>query len=144
MQYPASMRDPVPRGESYPISRQVLDSALRAAGVQHLSLIYFLRGGQTWRGSHGRVIRVAFRAQSRLAPEAVELRIYSVPSPLKRTIGPLLIDHALAHVAQWIADAERAGNSWGASDHVLVLDWEQSEPRTRELDGAKARDWYRV
>jgi hypothetical protein len=66
--YPPSLRDRLPRGESYPVRRQALDAALRSAGVPGptLALIYFLRGGQM---SPGAVVEAEFRARSHARTE---------------------------------------------------------------------------
>jgi hypothetical protein len=142
--YPPSRRDPLPRGESYPVNRWTLDAALRSARVpgEALSLIYFLRGGQKWRTCQGRVVDAYFRAgTSDGRAERVELRVYAVPTPLKRRIATALGDDGLGRVAQWIADITPAGNAWRASDHYLVLSWAGRNVQFEELHGRAARPW---
>lgn len=142
--YPPSMRDPVPRRESYPVNRTTLDAALRTARVPGagLCLIYFLRGGQAWQAGRGHIVEAYFRAATRDGLAAgIELRIYAVPAPLKRRIATALGDEGLDRVARWTADSARAGNAWRASDHRLVVSWAGAGLRFEELHGRAARPW---
>jgi hypothetical protein len=141
--YPLSSRDPLPRGESYPVDRQALDAALRSARVPDagLSLIYFLRGGQKWQTCQGLVVGACFRAAtSDGTAEKVELRVYAAPTPLKRRIATALEHDGLDRVAQWVADIAQAGNAWRASDHYLAVRW-AGGVRFQELHGRDARPW---
>jgi hypothetical protein len=142
--YPPSSRDPLPRGECYPVGRQALDAALASAGVsaEGLDPIGFLRGGQKWQGGQGRVVRAWFQAATRDWPtERVDLSIYAVPTPLKNAIATALADGVLTRVATWIAGIAAAGNAWRASDHRLDVHWTGDAIRVEEFHGTTARPW---
>jgi len=142
--YPPSSRDPLPRGECYPVGRQALDAALASAGVsdERLGPIGFLRGGQKWHGGQGRVVQAYFQAATRDWPaERVDLLIYAVPTRLKRAIATALSDGMLTRVAKWIADIAAAGNAWRASDHRLDVRWTGHDIQVEEFHGTAARPW---
>ncbi len=86
MSYPESLRDDLPRDESYPIGRATLEAALTEAAVEHLDTIYFLRAGMKGRrtANSGDILRIDFRAATAERPRRAELRIHAVPGTLKR------------------------------------------------------------
>src|SRR5205809_551545 len=98
-QYPQSQRDQLPRGESYPLSREELEASLISHGVGPVNSIYFLRAGQRWANGSGRVVEVLFSAKAMYA-ESLYLRIFSVPSPLRSRIRSALRGRAFDHVAE--------------------------------------------
>lgn len=136
--YPPSMRDPVGRHRTYPVSRSDVDSALNAASVPNVTRIYFLLGGERWANGTGKVIEVCFRAVTRDQRDATELRLYAVPTGVK----PMLDSHlsaALHTATQWLADLANAGNAFRSTDHRLNLDWDGTAIQAHELSGRLAR-----
>jgi hypothetical protein len=121
--YPESSRDPLPRREAFPIGREILDPALRAVGVEHLDLVYFMRFGiDDWQETdEGSLLTVDFRAKGWLS-ERIELRVHAVPAEHKQQLGDALTE-ALPRVASWIRRAETGENVWRSADHTLVVRW---------------------
>jgi len=122
--YPESLRDDLPRTETYPLGRQGLDAALTNAGVEPLDLVYFLRAGiEKWKTNDPSVVTVDFGAPwARDTSERIEVRVHAVPSEVKPAVETAL-RNALPQIADWIREAERAENVWRSSDHTLVARW---------------------
>ena len=124
MSYPESLRDELPKTETYPVGREMLDATLAAAGVQSVDLVYFLRAGiEEWNHGAGVLLDVDFHARTRDRSDRVELRVRAMPSERKPVVAPTF-SNALGRVAEWIRRAEVAGNAWRSSDHSLVVTWE--------------------
>ena len=126
MSYPESLRDRLPRTEGYPLRRTHLDRALAAAGVEAVSVVYFLRAGiDEWRSSgSGRVLGVEFRAAGPDRPETLEIRVHAVPKDRKRVVAEALDARLLSRVAHWIRSAETSENVWRSHNHDLVVRWD--------------------
>jgi hypothetical protein len=138
--YPESLRDALPRGESYPLTRSEIDAALVSHDVERLDLIYFLRGGQRWTDDCGTVIDVHFRAVDAY-PERLELRVFAIPQRLKSTVAAAITTETLDDVAEWIAAAGRAESPWRSTDHRLTLRWGEDALHREESDGMRARPY---
>jgi hypothetical protein len=127
--YPDSSRDALPSSEAYPLKRQRLDTALTAAGVGHVDLIYFLRNGGVaarWKTEPPHeVLRVDFRASAQSYRERIELRILAVPASLRPVVETQLTAK-LGPVAGWMRMAETSENVWRATNHSLVASWDGS------------------
>jgi hypothetical protein len=127
-------RDPLPRGQSFPLKRSLLDAALARAGVTCVASVYFRRGSRSldvdldpdpWlspgivasyqgiypyrRGRHD-VFSLA-------KPGTVELRVPSVPSPERRRAGELLAGWALPRVVDWLGRVESRPPTWRERTH---------------------------
>ena len=123
MSYPESLRDKLPRRDAYPIGRDILDAALRSAGVEHVDVVYFLRFGiGAWSATGaGKLVTVNFRAKG-VYSERIELRVHAVPARRKQQLGNALTE-VLPRVASWIRRAETSENVWRSADHVLTVRW---------------------
>ena len=87
MEYPASTRDDLARGETYPVGRDVVVAALQAANVEHLSLLYFLRGGQRWDYKSGGVLAVSPSRRPMASPPGIEAGRWAILHPLWHVDG---------------------------------------------------------
>ena len=126
MTYPESLKDPLPSGESYPLRRSILESALSEAGVTKVDLIYFLRAGiQTWQGPGPcEVLDVLYRAETRDHPDRLEVRIHAVPSDHRASVEGALLSR-LPEVARWIAELEMGENVRRGADHRYRIEWSE-------------------
>jgi hypothetical protein len=126
MAYPESLRDRLPRSETYPLRRTHLDAALTAAGVEAVTLVYFLRGGiDEWLASRvGRVLGVEYKAARSDRRESTEVRVHAVPKERNHLVAEALVPDQLGRVVAWIRAAETADNVWRSQDHRLLLRWD--------------------
>lgn len=126
MSYPESLRDRLPRSETYPLRRSHLDAALAGAGVGAVSVVYFLRGGiDEWLASGaGKVLGVEFRAARPDRGESTEVRVHAVPKERSRLVAQALVPDQLGRVAAWIRAAETSDNVWRSRNHSLLLRWD--------------------
>jgi hypothetical protein len=126
MGYPESLRDRLPRSEAYPLRRTSLDASLAAAGVEAVSLVYFLRAGiDEWRASGcGRVLSVEFTPARADRQERLEVRVHAVPKDQKHLVAEAFTSELLRQVAVWIRAAETSENVWRGQDHGLVVRWD--------------------
>jgi hypothetical protein len=124
--FPESDRDPLPKRESYPVGRELLDAALEAAGVEHVDLVYFLRAGvEDWhREGAGAVLTGTFRTATRELGQRIELRVHAIPAEHKVRINAALVPRALDRFAAWIRNAESGNDVWRSTDHELVARWD--------------------
>jgi hypothetical protein len=138
--YPESLREGLPRDESYPLTRSELDAALLSHGVEQIDVIGFGKGGQRWADDVGKVVEVHFRAVGAY-PERLALSVFSVPSRLKSAIATEIRGNALHEVAEWIAHAGRAETPWRSTDHRVMFRWEGGALHREDYDGLRARPW---
>ena len=126
MAYPESLRDQLPRSETYPLKRTHLDAAMAAAGVEAVSLVYFLRAGiGEWHASgSGEVLGVEFTAARPDREERVEVRVHAVPKDRNHLVAEALVPDLVGRVAEWIRAAEISENAWRSKDHGLALRWD--------------------
>src|SRR5205823_10945779 len=109
-------------------------AALAAAGVEAVSLVYFLRSGiDEWLASGtGEVLGVEFRAARPDRQETTEVRVHAVPKDRNQLVAEALVPDQLRRVAQWIRAAETSENVWRSQDHRLVLRWDGGALRPQE------------
>ena len=138
--YPESLRDALPRGESYPLTRSEIVAALISRDAERLDLMYFLRGGQRWSDDAGTVVDIQFRAAGDYS-ERLELRVFSVPHDLTSAVASGIRGNELEAIAGWIAVAGQADRPWRSVDHRLTLRWERNTLHRQEFDGLRARPY---
>jgi hypothetical protein len=138
--YPESLRDALPRGESYPLTRSEIVAALISRDAKRLDLMYFLRGGQRWSDDAGTIVDIQFRAAGDYS-ERLELRVFSVPRHVKSAIASGIGGNELVEIAEWIAVAGRADHPWRSMDHRLTVRWERNTLHRQEFDGLRARPY---
>jgi hypothetical protein len=99
---------------------------MAAAGVEAVSVVYFLRAGiDEWRASgSGRVLGVEFTAAGPDRPETMEIRVHAVPKDRKQVVAEALDPELLNRVAHWIRSAETSENVWRSQNHDLVVRWD--------------------
>jgi hypothetical protein len=126
------LRDDLPKSETYPIGRELLDVALAEVGVEYLDVIYFVRAGiDGWRESDSAaLLTVTFRAKG-VYSERIELRVNAVPSERRQPLVAALTG-VLPQMAQWIRSAETSENVWRSSDHALAIRWADGAVRIDE------------
>jgi len=124
--YPESVRDALPKDESYPVGREGFDAALMDAGVENVDLVYFLRSGiREWHSTRsGELLRIDFRAATGERGKRVEVRVHAVPAELRRTLEAALVPEVVARAAAWIRRAETSENVWRSADHAFAVRWD--------------------
>jgi len=135
--YPESFRDKLTRGESYPTTRSEIDAVLLSHHVEHIDMIYFLRGGQRWAAGAGKVIDVHFKAADEYR-EHLHLRVFAVPTGLRPAVAAAIKPDALNDVAEWIRTAREPDTTWRSTHHRLTLWWAAGALCREESDGSRA------
>ena len=114
-------KDKLPKGNSYPLKRSLLDRALEEANVKDLVFVYYLRMQR-----RDEIARADFHGDHRtdyFASGKTSVTVYAVPGAERAVIESALSSEGLKAIVDWLAKAERAGNTWRAVDHRIVLEF---------------------
>ena len=127
-------KDRLPRGSSYPLTRDQLDASLPAP----------LAGRVRWVAFSGRrddaILLARYWGEAderRFAAGTVWLSLYAVPSSEREAVSSSLLADGLPRLVRWLRDAECRGPSWRAVDHRIEFGMRCGRLIARE-DGAMA------
>ncbi|SRR5882724_7781133 len=111
----------LPKSESYPLKRSLLDHSLEQAGIKNVAIVSYLRNQRIHE-----VMRADFHGehlQGAGAAGSASVTIYSVPNEQRSVTESALLREGVAAIAKWLKKAETAGNTWRFADHHLVLEF---------------------
>jgi len=119
MEYSFS-KSKLPKGESYPLKRSLLDSALQQAGIKNVAIVSYLRNQRV-----DEVMRVDFLGEHTKTAVSgnASLTVYSVPKEQRAITESVLSHEGLETIVKWLQKVETAGNTWRFADHHLVLEF---------------------
>ena len=129
MGYNAS-KDPIPRGQSWPLKQSLLDPELKRWGVADLVYSVAYMHGARRSVPHGTAIRVNYigtRESVRIwrPSGGVEIRIYSVPSATRMAAQSELLEIGLQAACQWIAQIAARPDTWQWESHFWLYQFGQ-------------------
>jgi hypothetical protein len=122
----------LPRGQSFPLKRSVLDDALERAGVMEgVQAVYY----HLWKPPVP-VLRVSFSGEDRRGwPHrgTSSITLYAVASAERKLVELLLVSQGLPVVVRWLETIAAAGNTIRGPNQDLVfnvrderLEWRSS------------------
>jgi hypothetical protein len=108
----------IPKTESFPVSRSVVEEGLASIAPSKLHMLYF------WRKHSGPMVMRAdyLGEQSRgwHAAGLTSVTVYAVSLEERKQIAEAVAESAIPALAAWLAKAEKAANVWRTHRHSWV------------------------
>jgi hypothetical protein len=120
----------LPKGQSFPLKRSVLDTHLDVARLKTVWIVYY------WvRNAGSVVLRADYCGEGRkgwATAGRTTLTVYAVPSGERKETEIIVVRDILPKLVAWLRKAEDSGNTWRGADHEIVFNLEDGALRIEE------------